>query len=93
MCEATSDQNGAFVAKQKIFISYAEYYLQDFSKALSRLISLLDKRQHNLTNCHQRECLIGAMTALKKCVPMLKSSMQTSVKYPKNAKVLVSEDI
>ena len=65
--------------------------LQSFTETLAQLISLLDKRQHNLIDSHQREHIIVAMTTLKKCVPMLKSSMQTFVKYPKNPQVLVSD--
>ena len=63
---------------------------QSFTDELTELVSLLDKRQNNLIDPHQREHIIVAMTTLKKCVPMLNSSMQTFVKYPKNPQVLVS---
>ncbi|KAK2171973.1 hypothetical protein NP493_1009g01008 [Ridgeia piscesae] len=65
---------------------------KSFTDELAELVSLLDKRQNNLIDPHQREHIIVAMTTLKKCVPMLKSSMQTFVKYPKNPQVLASRE-
>ena len=65
--------------------------MQGFTEAVMLLTNLIDKRQLELSDVRQRESLLLGLSTLKKCVPMINTSLQTFVKYPQNpqAKVIV----